>query len=87
MPLYFFDTDDGRTFVRDEEGCEVRDEEASRRLALEALTDIARDCLPAGEHRTWKIDVRDATGERIYHAEIGLTGKWQVPREPKLLEG
>jgi len=87
MPFYFFDTDDGCTFMQDEEGCEVRDEEASRRLALEALTDLAGDRLPAGEHQTWKIDVRDTTGRRIYHAEIELTGKWHVSGEPKLPEG
>jgi hypothetical protein len=78
MPRFFFDTDDGHTYVRDEEGCEVEDRKASRRLALETLTDIAGERLPTGEYRICKIAVRDAAGRMIYHAQVGLIGEWLV---------
>ncbi len=76
MPRFFFDTDDGQTFVRDEEGCELKDPKTSRRLALKTLTEIAGERLPACEHRVCKIDVRDAGGRVVYHAEVAVTGQW-----------
>lgn len=76
MPLFFFDTDDGYTHVRDDHGCELPDMQASRRTALEALTEMAGDRLPTGEHRLCTVDVRDAAGRSVYRARVELTGQW-----------
>ncbi|GJD35448.1 DUF6894 family protein [Methylobacterium aerolatum] len=76
MPLFFFDTDDGRLPLRDEEGCELPDLQASRRIALEALTEMAADPLPEAEGRRCTVAVRDSAGRTIYRARVELTGEW-----------
>jgi hypothetical protein len=76
MPLFFFDTDDGHSLLRDEEGCELPDPKTSRRIALEALTEMAGDPLPKTEHRRCTVDVRDADGRTIYRARVELSGEW-----------
>jgi hypothetical protein len=43
MARYFFDTDDGDTFVEDDEGQDLPDAEAAREAALAALPGMARD--------------------------------------------
>lgn len=78
MPRFFFDTDDGHTVIRDEDGLELKDLETSQRLALKALTEIVGEYLPPGEHRTCTIDVRNAVGRIIYHAQAELTGHWLI---------
>lgn len=76
MPWYFFDTDDGHTRVHDEEGCDLPDVQASRRTALETVTEMAGDPLPVGDHRRCTIDVRDAAGRAVYRATVELIGEW-----------
>jgi hypothetical protein len=46
MPLYFFDTDDGSTLFRDEEGTELADDQAARDEGSRAITEIAREYIP-----------------------------------------
>lgn len=76
MPLFFFDTNDGLSPLRDEEGCELPDPQASRRVALEALTEMAGDRLPTVVHRRCTVDVRDAHGRTIYRAWVEVVGEW-----------
>ncbi len=76
MPRYFIDTDDGDTSHRDVDGHELRDDEAARKAALNALPDMARDKLPDGDHRTFKVMVRDERGTVVYAAAMTLKGGW-----------
>lgn len=76
MPMFFFDTDDGHSCSRDDEGCEVSDLRAARNLALEAILAIASDQLPLGEHRVCVVDVRDEAGHHVYRAKVEVAGKW-----------
>ena len=65
--LYHFDVAEGATVVPDEEGAELCDEAAARveagRAAALALSDAAKHgrC-----RRTWRLDVKDATGGLVF---------------------
>jgi hypothetical protein len=76
MARYFFDTDDGDTFVEDDEGQELPNAEAAREAALAALPGMARDKMPDGDHRTFCATVRDDAGTVIYTARLTLVGEW-----------
>ncbi|SDA33104.1 hypothetical protein SAMN02799622_05448 [Methylobacterium sp. UNC378MF] len=82
MPRFFIDTDDGDTFVEDDEGLDLPDSEAAREIALRALPDIARDKMPDGDDRTFRASVRDETAAVIYEATLTLAGGWKVDRPP-----
>lgn len=76
MSLFFFDTYDGDTRVRDTDGMDFPTPETARLQGLEALPDMARDKLPDGDRRDFIVDVRDGTGRVIYTATLSLVGRW-----------
>lgn len=76
MPLYFFDTNDGRAFIRDEEGCEASDPQVARSLALEAIVGIANDQPPLHDHCVYTVEVRDEAGRQVFHAKVEVAGEW-----------
>lgn len=76
MPRYFIDSSDGDHTDIDREGLELADDETARRVALDALPDMARDKLPDGDERSFQVSVRDANGAVIYRASLALTGGW-----------
>ena len=59
MPLYYFDSRDGDSFIEDEEGIEFPDIETARAQATAALADMAKDVLPGSLRRELAIEVRD----------------------------
>ena len=59
MPRFFFDFDNGGTFL-DEDGAEFPSIEAARKEALKALCDAARDYTRDGSQGRLVIRVRDA---------------------------
>lgn len=86
MPLFFFDTDDGDRFCYDDEGQDLPDAQAARRLALATLPNMAEDRLPNGDKRTLAVRVRDAQEIQIYLVELILRGEWLV-RSPEIKDG
>jgi hypothetical protein len=58
MPIYFFDTRDGDTFVSDDNGVELSDLEAAKVVASISLAELARDVLPSSERRVLIVEVR-----------------------------
>lgn len=80
MTHYFIDTDDGNFSALDEEGHDLPDASAARRLALRALSDMVADTLSDGDRRVLTVRVREADGEPVYAAELALSGEWL--REP-----
>lgn len=76
MPRFFFDTHDGDRPARDPDGMDLRDRDEARRMALDALPDVARDKLPDGDRRTFMAAVRDEAGVIIYRATLSLKGDW-----------
>ncbi len=77
MPRYFIDTDDDDSLVRDDEGQEFVDAHAARTAALAALPDMARDHIPDGDRRTFRVAVRTEDGTPIYSATMTLVGLWE----------
>ena len=59
MPLYYFDSRDGDSFIFDEEGLEFSDVETARDQVTAALADMAKDVLPGSGRRELAIEVRD----------------------------
>lgn len=78
MPRYFIDTNNDGTFVEDDEGQDLPDAEAARKVALAALPDMAREKMPDGDRRTFWASVRDETRRVIYKATLTLRGDWEV---------
>ena len=59
MPLYYFDSRDGESFIEDEDGLKFPDLETARDEATAALADLAKDVLPGSMRRELAIEVRD----------------------------
>jgi hypothetical protein len=79
MARYFFDTDDGETFLEDEDGIELDGVESARFQAQRGLVDMARDVVPGGgPRRTMTVRVRDETGRPVLRAALALI----VEQEP-----
>ena len=74
MPHYFFDYQDGDTFLTDEEGSELADDEMARKAATVLLPQVARDSLRDGEHRVFVATVRKS-GRLIYRGTLTFHGE------------
>ncbi len=73
MPRYFFDTNDGKTLIEDDEGHELDGVDVARFQAQSALADMARDVVPGdGPERTITVRVRDETGKIVVRAALSL---------------
>jgi hypothetical protein len=70
MTRFYFDTNVGDRTERDTEGVDLPNEARARAEAKAALTDMARDHLPNGNHMGFRVTVRDAAGEEIYYASL-----------------
>ncbi len=78
MTRYFFDIDDGERATRDSEGQEFDSREKVRAAAVSALPDIARDELPDGDRREFKVSVRDEAGLYVFRATLALRAEWLI---------
>jgi hypothetical protein len=76
MSRYYFDTHDGVEPFRDDVGLDIETLEHVRRAAIEALPDMAREDLPDGEERTFRVSVRDEQGGVIFVAELAFRSGW-----------
>jgi hypothetical protein len=72
MTRFFFDTHDGVRAERDTDGVDLPSEEMARSEAKAALTDMARDHLPNGNHLELRVTIRDEAGDEIYTASLVL---------------
>ena len=59
MARYFFDVLDGEIACRDDEGTELPNLYVARQEALTTLCQIAKDDLPDGPSREFRIEIRD----------------------------
>jgi hypothetical protein len=62
MPVFFFDTRDDDSFMRDDIGIELPDIAAAKEQAALSLAELARDVLPSCMQRELAVEVRDASG-------------------------
>ena len=58
--LYFFDTRDNGTFIKDDIGIEFADLESVKTQAAVSLAELAREALPGSIKRVLSVEVRDA---------------------------
>ena len=74
MPLYYFDMHDGKRLHQDDEGLELRDDEAARVEARKAIGEIAADDIPGeGSRKGLTIQVRKADGTELLQLSIVFT--------------
>lgn len=73
MPRYFFDVYDGAV-SQDDEGIELPDDEAAKKEATRAVTELAREILAGSEPRkTIHVTVRDEGHHLLFEARIDFT--------------
>ncbi|MCP4560809.1 MAG: hypothetical protein GY873_13580 [Bosea sp.] len=77
MPLYFFDTDDGSETITDVVGRDLSNDVVARWAGLDTLPDMARDKIAEGDHRTFRVSVRNAQDTVIYVATLALMRGWK----------
>jgi hypothetical protein len=81
MARYFIDTDDGDSSTIDCDGWEWPNDAAARNAALDALPDMAREKMPNGDERLFRVVVRDERDRVIYIATLHLSGGWADQRQ------
>jgi hypothetical protein len=59
--LYFFDTRDNGTFIKDDVGIDCADLESVKREAALSLAELARDVLPGSIQRVLSVEVSDGS--------------------------
>lgn len=69
---FFFDTFDGREFLRDTEGLALSDLAHARREAFRALADMAAEGVGQGQLRKLSITIRDKDG-LCFECAIAMT--------------
>ena len=68
-------------FSEDDIGIECGSPEAVRKIAIEALPDIAKFVLSNGDHRVIAVTVRDEAGKNVFQASLTLdAGRWLARR-------
>ena len=70
MPLYYFDTREGETFLRDDTGLELDGLEAARDEATAGLATMARDAIPGALRRELAIEVSDTDRNPLLRASL-----------------
>ena len=71
MAMYFFDTDDGSSFFRDDVGVKLPDLETAKQQASLALAEIAVEAIPGtSTRRELSIGVRDERGKPVLRTKI-----------------
>jgi len=70
---YYFDIDDGQTVTVDEIGLEIQGIDEVHDEACRTLGEIAKDNLPDGSTRQFRIAVRDDQGRTVLRASLALS--------------
>jgi hypothetical protein len=76
LAKYYFDTFDGDHTNADSEGIECSSRKQVRYQAIDALPDMAREVLPDGPTRTFRVEVRDDGGTVVFRATLELQSAW-----------
>ena len=76
MAKFYFDTCDGDRTAVDSEGIECSSHRMVQDQAIDALPDMAREILPDGPNRTFRVEVRDDAGKIVFRATLELQSRW-----------
>ena len=77
MPRFYFDTDDGRTLMKDIDGIELASVDAARDVALKALPDMAQQTSPDGDQQRMAVSVRNESDVSILEVTLSLEVEWK----------
>jgi hypothetical protein len=83
MTRFYFDTNVGDRTERDTEGVDLPSEARARAEAKAALTDMARDHLPNGNHMGLRVTIRDEAGREIYSASLVMDAGPTPAKQPR----
>lgn len=81
MPRFYFDTFDGDHSTTDSDGVDCATMKDVQDSAVDALPDMAREILPDGPNRVFRVDVRDGVGQVIFKATLELKTTWLLDVE------
>jgi hypothetical protein len=76
LARYYFDTFDGDNANADSEGIECSEREQVQYQAVNALPDMARESLPNGPNRMFRVEVREPAGKVVFRATLELKSEW-----------
>lgn len=76
MPRFNFDVWDGTVQISDADGTDYADRMDARNEAMGILSDLGRNALPDGDHRTFAVNVRDERRVIVYAAKLMVSGRW-----------
>lgn len=76
LPRFYFDTFDGESANVDSDGIECSSRQVVRHRAIDALPDMARETLPDGPNRIFRVEVRDDGGDVVFRATLELQSGW-----------
>ena len=76
LPKFYFDTFDGDQTAIDTDGIECPSRRMVQHQAIDALPDMAREILPDGPSRTFRVEVRDDGGNVVFRATLELQSVW-----------
>ncbi len=76
MARYYFDTHDGDHSIVDLDGLDCSSNQQVQHQAVDALPDMARELLPDGPNRLFRVEVRDAGGKQVFCATLELRSRW-----------
>ena len=79
MPRFYFDTFDGDHTSVDSDGIECSSRQMVQDQAIDALPDMAREILPDGPNRMFRVEVRDGAGRIVFRATLELQSGWLEP--------
>ncbi|MFL5012488.1 DUF6894 family protein [Rhizobium sp.] len=76
MARYYFDLHNREGPTRDEHGTELKSREDIPKELTRILLDVARDELPAGNHMTIAVTVRNESGDPVTVASLVFSNEW-----------
>jgi hypothetical protein len=76
LPRFYFDTFDGDHSASDSEGIDCATMKNVQDCAVDALPDMAREMLPDGANRMFRVSVRDDGGQVVFKATLELKSTW-----------
>ena len=76
MFRYFFDIEENGELTVDEVGTVLPNFKSVRDEAIRALPELAKDELPDGPQHSFRVKVRDLSGDYIFQASLELKSQW-----------
>ena len=76
MPRYYFEINDGRRTIADEEGSDLLDRQQAEEEGVNLVLEFAREGLPDGDKRAIFCKVRDDAGALILTVSLSLKAEW-----------